>query len=259
MNERTLTIAETSIHIRESELSDDSLPTLLCIHGNLGSGRWFEPLLERYPGRALAPDMPNFGQSDHMDDCSMGAYARWITSICDAAGVKRAVVLGHSLGGAVAMELLVTRPQLIERLILVDSSPIDGLHTPKESYPAIEAYKADKSILAQALKTVVPMIKDEAFFGELVEDAWRMNRDCFIGHAEELGKADFRNRLHGSSVPVHVMRGAHDILITDDRAAELASFFSATLETFPTSGHSPMVEVPQEFAEKIITLLRETA
>jgi branched-chain amino acid transport system permease protein len=259
MNERTITVADTSIYIRESAATDESLPTLLCIHGNLGSGRWFEHVLDAYPGRAVAPDMPNFGRSDHIDDWSMPAYANWIRAIADALGTERAVILGHSLGGAVAMELLASHPELVERLILVDSSPIDGLFTPKEHYPAIEAYKADKAILAQALKTVVPMIKDEAFFAQLVDDAWKMNRDCFIGHAEELGKADFTTRLRGASVPVAVMRGAHDILITDEKAKALADFFGGTLETFATSGHSPMVEVPDEFAERVTALLRTSA
>jgi branched-chain amino acid transport system permease protein len=256
MTQRTLTVGETQIHIRESEATHDSLPTLLCIHGNLGSGRWFEPLLDRYPGRAIAPDMPNFGQSGHISECSMKSYADWIASICGEVGVMNAAVLGHSLGGAVAMELLASHPRLVDRLILVDSCPVDGLHTPKEHYPAIEAYKADKNILAQALKTVVPMIKDETFFGELVEDAWKMNRDCFIGHAEELGKVDFRSVLKGASVPVYVLRGAHDILITEEKAAELATFFGGTIDTFAESGHSPMVEVPDEFAEKILANLR---
>ncbi|MFW6212174.1 MAG: alpha/beta fold hydrolase [Spirochaetota bacterium] len=258
MTERTITVAGKTVYVRESG-GATPLPTLLCIHGNLGSGRWFEPLLERYPGRAIAPDMPNFGQSEHIDECSMAAYARSITAICDELGVERAAVLGHSLGGAVAMELLATYPALVERLILVDSSPIDGLVTPKEHYPAIEAYKADKAVLAAALKTVVPMAKDEAFFIKLVEDGWKMNRECFIGHAEELGKADYRKRLEGATTPVNVMRGAHDILITEERAQTLATFFGATLDTFEASGHSPMVEVPDEFAATLASRLRETA
>lgn len=259
MNEREITVQGKRIHLRESERADASFPTLVCIHGNLGSGRWFEPLLARYPGRAVAPDMPNFGQSDHIGDWTMAAYANWIAAICDGVGIDRAAVLGHSLGGAVAMELLASHPALVERLILVDSSPVDGLFTPKEHYPAIEAYKADKTILSQALKTVVPTIKDEQFFAQLVDDAWKMNRDCFIGHAEELGKADFTTRLRGASVPVAVMRGAHDILITEERAQKLADFFGGTLETFATSGHSPMVEVPDEFAERVTALLRASA
>lgn len=259
MNERTLTISGISIYIRESEATEPSLPTLVCIHGNLGSGRWFEHLLDAYPGRAVAPDIPNFGQSDHIDECSLAAYARWVKTICDEVGIAEAVVLGHSLGGAVAMELLASYPEIVRRLILVDSSPIDGLVTPKEHYPAIEAYKANKDILAQALKAVVPTIQDEGYFAQLVDDAWKMNRACFIGHAEELGTADFRTRLAGATVPVHVMRGAHDILITEDRARTLAEFFGGAVETFASSGHSPMVEVPEEFAERVIATVREEA
>jgi pimeloyl-ACP methyl ester carboxylesterase len=55
---------------------------------------------------------------------------------------------------------------------------------------------------------------------------------------------------------VHVLRGAHDILITEERGQKLADFFGGTLDTFGASGHSPMVEVPDEFAERVTTLLR---
>lgn len=250
MQEREITVNGTAIHVRESD-GGAGYPPLLCIHGNLGSGRWFEPFAAEYRGRVIAPDMPNFGSSGHINEWSVGAYGRWMGAICDALGLGRAVVLGHSLGGAVAMELLAERPGLVERLILVDSSPVEGLFTPPEYYPAIEAYKSDKAVLAQALRSVVPYAKDEEFFGLLVDDAWKMNRDCFIGHAETLGKADYRTRLRGASVPVDVLYGAHDVLITDERARATAEFFGASVHRFETSGHSPMVETPQEFARVV--------
>lgn len=258
MHERDIVVRGTAIHVRESD-GGAGYPPLLCIHGNLGSGRWFEPFAADYPGRVIAPDMPNFGASAHIGEWSIEAYGRWIGAICDELGITRAVVLGHSLGGAVAMELLATRPALVERLILVDSSPVEGLFTPPEYYPAIEAYKADKSVLAQALRTVVPYVSDEEFFGLLVDDAWKMNRDCFIGHAETLGTADYRTRLRDVSVPVHVLYGAHDVLITDERAKATADFFGAAVHRFETSGHSPMVETPAEFTGVVDAIVRGAA
>ncbi len=259
MKEETISVNGKSIHTRQSEGHDSAYPTLLCIHGNLGSGRWFEPLLADYPGHAVAPDMPNFGQSDHIDACTIPAYAGWVAAIMDTLGIGSAAVLGHSLGGAVAMELLVRKPALVERLILVDSSPIDGLVTPKEHYPAIEAYKADKNILAQALRTVVPTIKDEAFFAKLVDDAWAMNRECFIGHAEALADAVYTEKLKGVAIPTDVISGGLDVLITTERAHEMATFFGGGAHRFPASGHSPMVEIPDEFNELIRTILRGEA
>ena len=253
ITERPISVRGKSIHVRSTEARDGSWPTLLCVHGNLGSGRWFEALLADYPGAAVAPDLPNFAQSDHIDGCSMPDYADWLAAIADELGVGaggphgRAVVVGHSLGGAVAMELLCLRPQIVSRLILVDSSPVEGLHTPKEHYPAIEAYKADKAVLASALKGMVPTLADDELFALLVDDAWKMNRDCFIGHAEALGHADYRERLKDSRVPVHVVRGEADPLITSERAAAAAEFFGTTVHTFTACGHSPLVERPEEF------------
>ena len=251
MNERTLQVRNSSIHLRESEPGDEAYPTILCIHGNLGSGRWFESFLAAYPGRALAPDMPNFGASDHIDGYAMSDYADWIGAICDAAGVTAAIVVGHSLGGAVAMELLSRRPSLVNGLVLVDPSPVEGLVTPREYYPAIEAYRSDKAVLAQALRGAVPTLTDEDLYSRLLDDAWRMNRDCFIGHAEALAKADFREKLAGVELPVHVLRGDQDPLITKELAAKTAEFFGASVYTFQECGHSPMVEQPERFNQVV--------
>ena len=263
ITQRSISVRGKAIHVRSTEARDGSWPTLLCIHGNLGSGRWFEALLADYPGAAVAPDLPNFAESDHIDGCSMSVYADWLAAIADELGVGgggshgRAVVVGHSLGGAVAMELLCLRPQIVGRLILVDSSPVEGLHTPKEHYPAIEAYKADKAVLASALKGMVPTLADDELFALLVDDAWKMNRDCFIGHAEALGQADYRERLKDTLIPVHVVRGEADPLITAERAQAAAEFFGTTVRTFAGCGHSPLVEQPERFNALVRELVRE--
>ncbi len=257
MEQISLRIRDKLIQLRRSEGKDDSLPTLLCIHGNLGSGRWFEPLAERYPGQVIAPDMPNFGESEAIEGWAIGDYARWVGFIAHSLELHNPVVLGHSLGGAVAMELLFQKPQFPRAMVLVDSAPVEGLVTPVEHYPAIEAYKADKNILAQALKSIMPMIQDNELYSALVDDAWKMNRDCFIGHAEALSVADFTDKLRDASLPVAVMHGSMDPLITEDRAQQTAEFFSAKRIKFDTCGHSPMVEIPDEFCQAVISFIKD--
>lgn len=224
---------------------------LVCIHGNLGSGRWFEPLFDRYRGPLIAPDLPNFGQSDSIDSWEIADYADWVERICRTEGITRAAVLGHSLGGAVAMELLARRETLAEQIILVDSAPVDGLVTPESYYPAIEAYRRDKEHLRKALRTVMPAMKDQKLFEALVDDAWQMNPKCFIGHAQALGRANFTSKLSGLSIPALVMYGSQDTLIGEHRARATASFFDAELLIFENCGHSPPVELPEEFAAAI--------
>jgi len=245
-----------SIHLRSKEGWDPSWPDLVCVHGNLGSGRWFEGLIAAYPGRVIAPDLPNFGDSGPAGDCSIGTYGGWVLAIARAKGFSRAAYLGHSLGGAVAMEALARAPDAVSSLVLVDPSPVEGLVTPKEHYPAIEAYKADKAVLARALRGVVPTLADEALFAALVDDAWKMRRDCFIGHAEALAVADFRQRLAGARLPVSVAVGEKDVLISEAKARETADFFSAELTVIPDCGHGPMVEKPEPFNRFVLDALR---
>lgn len=257
MEQKTITIDQLNVHLRISEGSDPSQPPVVCIHGNLGSGRWFEPLMELYPGPMAAADLPNFGQSSHSDRHSIADYGHWAAAIIARLGWDRPVVLGHSLGGAVAMEVAATRPELIGPLVLVNSSPVEGLVTPKEHYPLIEMYKGNKEVLAQALKGVVPRLENQQFFAQLVDDAWAMAPHCFIGHAEALALADYRNRLGGYDSGVAVIYGTEDLLITPAINKATAEFFGASEYPLENAGHSPMVEDPEAFVRALLDFVKK--
>lgn len=248
LKSRTITILGTQIQVRISGSSVKSLlPPLILIHGNTGSGRWFEKLLGKYPGLTLAPDLPNFGESGQIDEWSVPDYSRWLGFIADYFDCDSFILLGHSFGGAVAMDFATAHPERVTRLFLVDSSPVEGLVTPREHYPVIEQYKTNRELLAQALKAVVPTLKDEEFFQELVDDASRMKPETYTGHADTLAAADYRRAAKQYGGPVHVIYGEHDILIDDNKAEETAKAFSATLDKIDGCGHSPMVELPGKF------------
>jgi pimeloyl-ACP methyl ester carboxylesterase len=101
-------------------------PTILLIHGLNGSTfsfRHLAPLLaDGY--RVLALDLMGFGYSERPPhaEYSLVAQAHLVNGFLDALGIEKAVVLGHSLGGAVAMHLAVMFPERVGRLILVDSA-----------------------------------------------------------------------------------------------------------------------------------------
>ncbi|AHC15348.1 alpha/beta fold hydrolase [Salinispira pacifica] len=248
LKSRTITILGTPIRVRISGSSvKNPLPPLILIHGNTGSGRWFEKVLGKYPGLTLAPDLPNFGESGHIEEWSVPDYSRWLGFIADYFDCDSFILLGHSFGGAVAMDFATAHPERVDRLFLVDSSPVGGLVTPGEHYPVIEQYKTNRDLLAQALRAVVPTLKDETLFQKLVDDAAAMKPESFTGHADTLAKADYRDAASQYKGPVHVLYGEHDVLIDDQKAEETAKAFSATLDKIYGCGHSPMVELPDKF------------
>jgi pimeloyl-ACP methyl ester carboxylesterase len=119
-------------HAREVELhghrviyrSIGSGPPVVLIHGMVNSSRHWESvalrLADRY--RVIAPDLLGHGDSARpRGDYSIGAHAASIRDLLAAIGVERASIVGHSLGGGVAMQYFWQFPQRVERLGLVSS------------------------------------------------------------------------------------------------------------------------------------------
>ncbi|WNM36955.1 alpha/beta hydrolase [Micromonospora halotolerans] len=104
----------------------DGVPVLL-VHGNVSSAAFWEPLLPRLPGtlRVVAPDLRGYGDTDTAPvDATrgLGDFADDVAALLDAPGLfapgARPVVVGHSLGGGVAMRLLVDHPDRVAGLLL---------------------------------------------------------------------------------------------------------------------------------------------
>ena len=94
--------------------------TLVALHGNFASSRWWVDLLAAPPAgwRVLAPDLPGFAGTPHSGPVSIRAYADWVQDWLGGQGVTRPVLLGHSLGGAVALEVAAREPQALAGLVL---------------------------------------------------------------------------------------------------------------------------------------------
>src|SRR5690349_20150158 len=108
-------------------------PLLVLLHGIAGSSdTWndvIEQLAERYT--VIAPDLLGHGESAKpRGDYSLGAYASGVRDLLGVLGHDRATVVGHSLGGGVAMQFAYQFPQMAERLVLVASGGLGKEVTP---------------------------------------------------------------------------------------------------------------------------------
>src|SRR3954447_18991510 len=99
-------------------------PAILLIHGIAGSSETWAPVIDSLAEKytVIAPDLIGHGESAKpRGDYSLGAYASGIRDLLHAIGHERATVVGHSLGGGVAMQLAYQFPEMCERLVLVSS------------------------------------------------------------------------------------------------------------------------------------------
>lgn len=124
-----------SVHLRDEGPSGDPHPIVL-VHGTSASLHtwegWVNALKERH--RVVSFDLPGFGLTGPFpdDDYRIEHYTRFMGGLLDQLGVKHAVLVGNSLGGYIAWETALARPDLTDRLVLIDSRgyPVDDALIP---------------------------------------------------------------------------------------------------------------------------------
>lgn len=222
---------------------------VVYVHGNTGSHRWFERVMDIPGARTLALDLPNFGKSSPVGDgTSIDVYGDAIGAFIDALELERPVLVGHSLGGAAAISLAARRPRLLGGLVLVDSGAPSGLVTPEAHIPFLAAMATNRPLLTQALQGVAPTMADPEFLSRLVDDAMLMAGPAWVGHARALGSFSYVGRCGAFPGPTLVLWGRKDSIVTEAMARETAAAFpGARLEILEEVGHSVIVEDPERF------------
>jgi pimeloyl-ACP methyl ester carboxylesterase len=120
MTPRTVTLHGHGL----SYLDSGTGPVVLFIHGILGSHRNWAHLIDRIDDnhRVIVPDLFGHGESAKpVGDYSLGAHAATMRDLLDRLGIERVTLVGHSLGGGIAMEFYYLFPERVERLVLVAS------------------------------------------------------------------------------------------------------------------------------------------
>lgn len=107
-----------------SYVDSGSGPAVLFIHGILGSQRQWTHLVDKLDDdhRVLIPDLFGHGESAKpMGDYSLGAHAATLRDLLDHVGIEKVSLVGHSLGGGIAMQFYYLFPERVDRLVLVAS------------------------------------------------------------------------------------------------------------------------------------------
>ncbi|WP_034384529.1 alpha/beta fold hydrolase [Deinococcus sp. YIM 77859] len=220
---------------------------LVALHGNFASSAWWKALRDDPPAgwRVLAPDLPGFAGTEFAGEASIPAYADWLGGWLAEQKLSRPALLGHSLGGAVALERAARAPGAYAGLILAASPPLTGLVTPEENYPVLELLRVNPQLRELSLEALFPSGRP-ANFAELVEDAGRMAAGHYSGNARAL--AAWRvdgTRLRG--LPVLVLGGELDTLVTPALVRAQAAALGTEAVVLAGRGHGFPQEDPAAF------------
>ena len=272
-----------SIHGREMayRIAGDG-PAVLLIHGMAGSSLTWETTIDRLASSAtvIAPDLPGHGGSSKpRGDYSLGALANALRDLLIVLGHDKATIVGHSLGGGIAMQFAYQFPDRCERLVLVSAGGLG-----KEVHGLLRALSAPGAEYVLALATAPALLNAAAavtgWLGNLglrtapaFAEVMRSYRG--LGDAEarvaffdtlraviDLGgqRVCAADRLYlAAEVPTLIVWGDRDPFIPIAHAhAASAAIAGSALEIFDGSGHFPHRDDPDRFAELVVKFMETT-
>lgn len=209
--------------------------------------------------RCFALDVPGHGDSALGGANSLAAVADAIGAFCDDLHLREVTLVGHSMGGAVAAELALRRPELVRRLILVDAA-INAQRLPSYSRTYLIPVVGWMVLrLAQFLgrtfmRPVGVLIPHEHGGGWirpwLRRAAYLSVWDAFALHMllQALFSANAGDRLSELQMPTLVISGQLDQLVTPNHSRRIANAIpQATYVEIAGALHNPMDERPREF------------
>ncbi len=245
-------------------------PPLLLLHGLNGSTFGFRMLTPYLTShfRVIALDLMGFGYSERPPhrDYSLSAQARLVAGFLDALGIERASVLGHSLGGAVAMHLALQFPDRVDRLILVSSAADTemrrGLRSSRLVRPLLPVVAVftvqNKRFRRMSLRSAC---YDPSFVTpEIVEGYLAPTR--VRGHLRALGAMmvdrhkDPPLDLAAITQPTLILWGAADRWLPISHGGRLMALIpNSRMEVIEGAGHLVLEEQPEESARVLTDFL----
>lgn len=247
-------------------------PAVLFIHGLLGSHEHWTPLMQALAPerRLIAPDLFGHGASAKpVGDYSLGSHAATLRDLLDRLGISEVTLVGHSLGGGIAMQFAYLFPERVTRLVLVSSGGLGRELSPLLRAAALPGAELVLPVIASGwLHAQVTMaagglrrlgIRASADLSE----AWR----GLGGLTESEGRRAFLATVRAvidpggqtvtawnhlpmaAAVPTMLIWGAKDRIIPSAHAhAARDGFPGCRVEIFERSGHFPHLAEPERFA-----------
>jgi pimeloyl-ACP methyl ester carboxylesterase len=271
-----------TLHGRESGyLVGGEGPVLLLIHGMAGTcENWrevIEPLARRHT--VIAPDLPGHGLSaGGSGDYSLGNLAAGLRDLLLVLGHERATILGHSLGGGIAMQFSYQFPEMVERLVLVSSGGLGLEVSPvlrAAALPGADLFIAatattgqkiggaiGRGLLKVGMKPAADVAEVARGYGSLAEPG---RRKAFLATLRSVvgiegQRVSAADRFYlAEEVPVLIIWGARDPIIPVGHGEEAHRVLPGSrLEIFDGVGHLPQVEQPSRFITVLEDFLAET-
>jgi len=241
-------------------------PTVLMLHGIGGGHLSFAPQVETLASsgyRAVAWDMPGYGRSAPIEPYNFKGLAQSCITLIEALKCGDVVLVGHSMGGMVAQEVMARRPELVSKLVLCGTSPSfgkpDGEWQREFIVQRTAPLDAGKS-MAELAEVLVPQIVGPGSLPEGVRLATHcmslVPASTYRRALEALVTFDRRANLPLIQIPTLVVAGEHDPNAPPSMMKKMADAIArSTYLEMRGIGHLQNLEAPDEFDGLLLNFL----
>jgi esterase len=239
---------------------------VVILHGLLGSADNWRSMSRRLGAhyQVFAVDLRNHGRSPHSDVLDYDVMAADVWEFIEQQALRHIMLLGHSMGGKVAMQFAVDHPEQVDRLIVADTAP--KAYEPSQRYLLKAMRSLDLSrykSFADVGAALAPEVSSESLRQFLIKNLardedghlrWKMHLEAIDRNYDKLlgGLAVERS----FNKPTLFIRGGRSNYIEDDDALLIRQMFpQAEIVTLPEAGHWVHVDQPEEFFQTVLNFL----
>tara|TARA_B110000240_G_C13375778_1_gene400250 strand:- start:14 stop:784 length:771 start_codon:yes stop_codon:yes gene_type:complete len=247
-----------------SKIYGDKGQDLIVIHGLFGMGDNWNSLGKQFSKycKVHLIDLRNHGRSPHSADFNYEVMCEDILEYMEDKDISNPIILGHSLGGKLAMKFAFTHPDKIEKLIVADISPrkyntdfhqnllrtlyklpLEDFDKREEIDEVLSSIYEDKGMRLFLLKNL--------YRNENKEFSWRFNIEVLLEKVSNIQEADFIEGV--CSIPTHFLRGGNsDYISSADELIINKHFSDFSIATIDGAGHWLHAEKPEQFYNEVM-------
>lgn len=245
-----------AVNLAFDEFGNENAPPLLILHGFFASSRNWRQVAEKLSNNfhVYVLDMRNHGASAHHPMMDYPSMAEDVRQFIRKHGLDKVIVLGHSMGGKIAMCLALESPQLIAKLVVVDIAPVSYQHSFDDLILALKTLPLNQiSNRKQAEVWLAESIPDLSYRQFLLQNlilnegeyGWRINLDIFFRTAANIIAFPAQDGISPFAGDALFIAGGHSNYFHPDNAAVLFPYAEVTV--IPDAGHWVHAQKPVEF------------
>ncbi|XP_066148937.1 sn-1-specific diacylglycerol lipase ABHD11 isoform X2 [Euwallacea fornicatus] len=267
----------------QETVSDNQVNPFIIAHGLLGSKQNWTSLCKAYtqkfnpPRKVIALDLRNHGESTHSDEHTYNHLVEDVKQFLIDNNISKAALMGHSMGGRCAMLFALKYPEFLEKLVVVDISPVNlspNIHEMpiildtmrRVQMPSNVPLSQSRNIINEQLKKVITDKGIRAFIltnltavGDNKSYKWRVNIPTLLKQFKEIAKFDTVEGLQYKGETLFIGGAKSDYIPRSDFPKILQLFPNAELKYIEGAGHWVHAEKPSEFLKITMEFLNKTA